>query len=157
MAAAEKTTALEPIVLPEVLPASIVPGEDLPPEPPWNRNKGGRPPIRISLDEVYKLARLHPTVEEAASWFGVTAASMYQRLQQPAFRGAWERGRENGKLSLRRMQLRRASEGNTAMLIWLGKQMLGQADAPGTLKVASESNTKISVRIEMVQIEGEAA
>jgi hypothetical protein len=34
-------------------------------------------------------------------------------------------GREEGKASLRRMQWR-AAERSTAMLIWLGKQYLGQ-------------------------------
>jgi hypothetical protein len=34
----------------------------------------------------------------------------------------------HGKVSLRRLQFKKAEEGNTAMLIWLGKQYLGQRD-----------------------------
>ena len=37
----------------------------------------------------------------------------------------WSSG---GKMSLRREQMKLAMEGNATMLIWLGKQMLGQTD-----------------------------
>ena len=40
---------------------------------------------------------------------------------------AWEFGRENGKVSLRRMQFLQARK-SAAMAIWLGKQYLGQRD-----------------------------
>ena len=39
-----------------------------------------------------------------------------------------KKGRDQGKTSLRRMQWEKAQSGNTTMLIWLGKQMLGQKD-----------------------------
>lgn len=40
-----------------------------------------------------------------------------------------EKGRENGKMSLRRAQFKKAVEdGNVAMQIWLGKQYLDQRD-----------------------------
>jgi hypothetical protein len=35
---------------------------------------------------------------------------------------------EEGRMSLRRLQWKKAQEGNTTMLIWLGKQYLGQSD-----------------------------
>lgn len=37
--------------------------------------------------------------------------------------------REGGKASLRRMQYKKALEGNTSMLIWLGKHYLGQKES----------------------------
>ena len=33
-----------------------------------------------------------------------------------------------GKISLRRYQFRQAEKGNASLLIWLGKQYLGQTD-----------------------------
>jgi hypothetical protein len=42
-------------------------------------------------------------------------------------REAWKNGREEGKVSLRRLQ-RRSAEYSVAMQIWLGKQYLGQSD-----------------------------
>jgi hypothetical protein len=35
---------------------------------------------------------------------------------------------EGGKMSLRRHQWRALEEGNTTMLVWLGKQYLGQRE-----------------------------
>ena len=47
---------------------------------------------------------------------------------QRNFGAAIKRGREHGKQSLKRMQFKAAEEGNAALLIWLGKQYLGQKD-----------------------------
>jgi hypothetical protein len=41
---------------------------------------------------------------------------------------AIEKGRAEGKTTLRRMQWQAAAKGNPTMLIWLGKQMLDQRD-----------------------------
>ena len=39
-----------------------------------------------------------------------------------------EKGRENGKTRIREKQIQMALGGNVAMLIWVGKNMLGQTD-----------------------------
>ena len=44
------------------------------------------------------------------------------------FSGALKKGREIGKATLRRFQWQNAANGNATMQIWLGKQMLNQAD-----------------------------
>ena len=41
---------------------------------------------------------------------------------------AIENGRANGRQTLRRLQWQAANEGNSTMLVWLGKQLLGQRD-----------------------------
>ena len=46
----------------------------------------------------------------------------------PEFAEIITRGRANGKMSLRRVQWARAQAGSDTMLIWLGKQILGQRD-----------------------------
>jgi hypothetical protein len=38
------------------------------------------------------------------------------------------KGRSQGKIRLRQLQLKAAEKGSAAILIWLGKQMLGQTD-----------------------------
>lgn len=44
------------------------------------------------------------------------------------FRHIMSKKRAGGKASLRRMQWKSAEDGNTTMLIWLGKNILGQTD-----------------------------
>jgi hypothetical protein len=39
-----------------------------------------------------------------------------------------EKGKDEGRRSLRRLQWGQAEKGNITMLIWLGKQMLGQRE-----------------------------
>lgn len=46
----------------------------------------------------------------------------------PKFSEAVEKGKEKGKSMLRQKQYDLAMEGNPTMLIWLGKQVLGQRD-----------------------------
>lgn len=44
------------------------------------------------------------------------------------FSDTYKKQSETGKMSLRRMQWEAAEKGNTTMLVWLGKQYLGQKD-----------------------------
>jgi hypothetical protein len=73
---------------------------------------------------------MHATQEEAAAWFGVTPKTISLKLQQKQYRDVWDQGMAKGNISLRRKQFQRADAGDKTMLIWLGKQWLGQKDAP---------------------------
>jgi hypothetical protein len=83
--------------------------------------------VDIDLVELEKLASLHPTDSEIASWFKVTTRTIERRKSELAFAEALERGRARGKLNLRRIQHKMA-ENNAAMAIFLGKNLLGQSD-----------------------------
>lgn len=87
-----------------------------------------RSPVPIDLDELEKLAAMHCTQEEAAAWFGVSTKTMSYRLRIQPYKNVWTRGMVKGKVSLRRKQKQRADAGDKTMLIWLGKQWLGQTD-----------------------------
>ncbi len=81
----------------------------------------------IDLDDLEKLGALQCTQEEAASFFGIARETFSRKLRQKRYREAWERGQASGRMSLRRRQWRKNSD---TMLIWLGKQYLGQRDHP---------------------------
>lgn len=85
--------------------------------------KTGRPLKDIDPLEVEKLAAIGATVEEMSNFFECATSVLHTRFQTNM-----DKGRANLKLSLRQMQLRAAQNGNVAMMIWLGKQMLGQVD-----------------------------
>lgn len=89
----------------------------------------GRPPIIFDLEGITALAGLNCTLQEVAAFFGVSESTVEHRFTtEPDLRAAWEKGRASGKLSLRRKQTEMANAGNVTMLIWLGKQLLGQKD-----------------------------
>ena len=78
-------------------------------------------PINLTILE--NLAKIHCTTVEIAAVLGVNEGTIRKRFSDKIAK--W---REGGKSTLRRMQWQAAQKGNTAMLIWLGKQILGQTD-----------------------------
>jgi len=81
------------------------------------------PKFKCDKELVENLASIGATTAEIAAMLKCSARSL-QRHCKPQM----ERGRENAKFSLRRMQWIAAKAGNPAMLVWLGKQILGQKD-----------------------------
>lgn len=87
----------------------------------------GPAPIELDANEVRKLAALDCTYEDVAGWFGVSTKTVKRRMQEPDLRAAWESGKAQGNVSLRRKQWKLA-ETNAAMAIFLGKNRLAQRD-----------------------------
>lgn len=92
------------------------------------KNKGGRPPKQIDLNQVKQLAALQCTDSEICSVLGVSQDTFARRKADPEFAQAIVDGKEMGKVSLRRMQWNMA-KGNATLLIWLGKNYLNQRDS----------------------------
>lgn len=89
----------------------------------------GRPPIELDLKQVEKLAEIGCTDEEIGLVMGCSADTVARRRKNdPAFCGVLEKGRASRRESLRRVQTDAALDGNVTMMIWLGKQELGQSD-----------------------------
>jgi hypothetical protein len=82
-----------------------------------------RPRVRIDEEQVEEMAAIGCTVAEIAGIVGCSPRTVERRAAAPVARG---RARLN--LSLRRRQIEIAMGGNAPMLIWLGKQLLGQRD-----------------------------
>ncbi len=87
------------------------------------KKKVGRPKIEINEDQLEKLSSILCTMEEMASFFGCSVDTLERN-----FADTIKKGKDKGKMSLRRLQWEKAQTGNTTMLIWLGKQILGQRD-----------------------------
>ncbi len=85
----------------------------------------GRDQKVIPPEEVFKLAQIGCKDTEIADWFGVDSNTLRYNFSVELLKG-----REALKQSLRRAQLTVALNGNPTMLIWLGKQYLGQSENP---------------------------
>lgn len=90
----------------------------------------GRPRANIDPEKVELLAGCGCTVEEIAAKLGCNASTLYRNFARHI-----EKGRETGRASLRGKQFEVAMRGNVPMLIWLGKQMLGQAEKVDVAKL----------------------
>jgi hypothetical protein len=89
------------------------------------RPKGSFKELAISEDEIFELARGGVAVEDIAKLAGCDSDTIRAR-----YRKTLERGRAQKRVDLHAWQFKCAREGNPTMLIWLGKQHLGQCDTP---------------------------
>lgn len=85
----------------------------------------GRGQRIIPPDDVYKLATMGCPDREIAEWFDVSESTLRYN-----FSSYLTKARAQLKQKLRQAQLRTAFEGNPTMLVWLGKNILGQSDTP---------------------------
>jgi hypothetical protein len=99
--------------------------------PPWvrQRRKNAAP---ITPTALRALGAWLCTFDEAVLFFGCSTATLARYMRTfPELKEAWHQGRELGKASLRRQQLKVAFSGTpraTPMLIHLGRTILGQSD-----------------------------
>lgn len=101
----------------------------------------GRAPNQkiVPPDEVYYLASLGCTTREIADWFQVTESTLKYN-----FSDYIAKAKEETKQKLRQAQIKLALSGNATLLIWLGKNMLGQSENPtdvDTDKILPWANT----------------
>ena len=93
----------------------------------------GLPKKEIDWDEFEKLCALHCTKTEVASFFDVSKPTLDLKIKHKydtTFQEVFKEKSAKGKLNVRRKQLQVALGGNVVMLIWLGKNWLGQCDTP---------------------------
>lgn len=90
-----------------------------------DEKKVGRPKIEIDEELLYKLATIHCTMKEMVDIMGVSQDTLKRNYAHII-----DKGKSDGKMRLRRKQIEVAMSGNHTMLIWLGKQMLGQSENP---------------------------
>lgn len=82
-----------------------------------------RPKLQIDADLVEKLAQIQCTPKEIAAIVGCSEDTISTRFKEILIKG-----KETGKMSLRRAMFKKAQEGNATLLIWLSKQHLGMVD-----------------------------
>jgi hypothetical protein len=85
----------------------------------------GRDKKIVPPPQVEELASLGCTDRDIANFFGIAENTLRYNFSENLVKG-----REDLKVSLRRAQLKLALSGNAVMLIWLGKNILGQSDTP---------------------------
>jgi hypothetical protein len=94
-----------------------------------------RKQIEINWTDFDKLCAMQCTVPEVASWFGCSEDTI-KRAVKRKWRMTFEEyagpKKLKGNISIRRVQFERAQAGDKTMLIWWGKQYLGQREKHDT-------------------------
>ncbi len=106
-----------------------------------------RPRKEIEQKQFEGLCRIQCTEKEICSVLDVTDKTLVawcKRTYGVGFSDAYEKFASGGRMSLRRYQFDCAKKGNATMLIWLGKQYLGQKDDM-RVDVGSEQGVQIYI------------
>ncbi|MDD5391106.1 MAG: hypothetical protein PHD37_17345 [Gallionellaceae bacterium] len=117
--------------------------------------KTGRKKIDIDIRTLDKLCEMQCTIIEIAGFFNVSVDTIERRVKEASgirFADYFEEKRGAGRASLRRRQFQLAMKGNGTMLVWLGKQYLGQTDKQevkqeGSLNVYTMTSDERKARI----------
>lgn len=99
----------------------------------------GRPKKEISKKQFEEMCKVQCTQNEICAILGISIDKLLSwclETYNDTFSSVYKKFSENGKMSLRRAQMRLAQT-NASMAIWLGKNMLGQKD---TIDVGISSN-----------------
>lgn len=96
--------------------------------------KMGRPATesaKIDKAELEKLQRIYLSEQEVADWFDVTVKTL-RRFIRKNYDSTFGQFREKGfvrtRAGIKRVQIEKALRGDNTMLIWCGKQYLGQSE-----------------------------
>jgi hypothetical protein len=93
----------------------------------------GRPRKEIDFVQFEKLCGLQCTEPEICSFFGINTDTLCTRCKEQygkTFKDVYAEKSQSGRIAIRRAQMQAALAGDKTMLVWLGKNMLGQKDAP---------------------------
>ena len=120
------------------------------------KSKVGRPKANVDPRLVEQLASIGCSNKEIAAACNCSTDTIERN-----FAAEITKGRENGKTRLRKKQIEVALAGNVTMLIFLGKNMLGQADKQeisgpdGTpvmqLPLSTEQDKNLSALVEIAR------
>lgn len=92
-----------------------------------NDHEMARPRKDFDKQIIRRMAELGAPQAEIAQAIGCSVDTLHRR-----FADVLKKGGAQLNISLRRLQVRSAKKGNVTMLIWLGKQRLGQRNQPTT-------------------------
>ncbi|GAC1606014.1 MAG: hypothetical protein NVS3B25_35340 [Hymenobacter sp.] len=103
----------------------------------------GRPLALIDWKKVDRLLEAQCTATSIAARLGICVDTLYNRCKtdnKVDFSAYCQQKKESGEALLREQQFALAMKGNLGMLVWLGKQHLGQKE-----KAETETNSTIKV------------
>ena len=108
----------------------------------------GRPKSVFNEKELKYLCSIHCTLEEIAGFFQMNKRVLSNKIKEEygiTWTEFYERNSQGSKVSLRRRQIQAAMEGDTKMLVFLGKNMLGQKE-----KVEFDGEVKVNSWVDLI-------
>ena len=108
-------------------------------------------PKQLDYKTLDNLCAIQCTGEECAAILNIDYDTLNAALKRDGNKGFSEYFKlkgAKGKVSLRRKQFQTAEKGNVTMLIWLGKQYLGQSDKQ---EVSGSSDSPLNITFNKIE------
>jgi len=93
-----------------------------------NGNPRGRPKLEFDLNQIKLFGQFKATFETMAEWYGCSTQTITRKMKEEEFSQAYKKGFSVTKMKISEAQIKYALQGNPTLLIWVGKQYLGQRD-----------------------------
>ena len=95
------------------------------------KRKKGRPKIELDPKQAHIFGYFRATYETMAGYIGCHYDTIRRAMQDEDsdFSKAYKKGSSGLKMKLSEAQIKHGLAGNASLLIWLGKQYLGQKDS----------------------------
>lgn len=133
-------------------------------KPAAERKKTGpkgptKPMSDKEFEQLVNMIRIQCTRDEICDILCMSDTTLNRRIKEQGipgvdnFEALYKKHQGEGKASLRRAQWKAAQDGNPTMLVWLGKQMLGQKDKQ---ELSGPDGGAIPVKIERTIIDPKA-
>lgn len=133
-------------------------------KPATERKKTGpkgpmKPMTDKEFEQLVNMIRIQCTRDEICGILGMSETTLNRRIKEQGIEGVdnfealYKKHQDEGKASLRRSQWKAAQDGNPTMLVWLGKQVLGQKDKQ---ELSGPDGGAIPVKIERTIIDPKA-
>lgn len=116
-------------------------------------NNGGRPEKPIDWKRVDELLEAGCSGTEIAPHFDLGYDRFYDRVQQQygmSFTQYSQKIRQKGDACLREKQYKKALKGDNTLLIWLGKNRLGQKENPDTMQFTQQDLEKFNAIMQLI-------
>lgn len=105
-----------------------------------------RPRKQIDPEQVKQLAAINCSLEEMGAVLDCSPDTLGRR-----FADVIKKGRESGRMSLKRKQYEMAMKGNITMLIWLGKILLGQREEQVAVTINNNPNPHTDAALDEIR------
>lgn len=118
-----------------------------------------KPMTEKEFEQLINMIRIQCTRDEICGILNMSETTLNRRIKEQGIEGVdnfealYKKHQDEGKASLRRSQWKAAQDGNPTMLVWLGKQVLGQKDKQ---EFSGPDGGAIPVRIERTIVDPKA-
>lgn len=111
-----------------------------------NTGEKGRPEIFLDMDQIRSYMQAGCSAPSIAGFLKIDRKTLYKKVEEKwgkSFGECLDDFKDEGRDLLKFAQFKKALDGNVPLLIWLGKQLLGQRENHQEMTISKENKENI--------------